>query len=756
MPLIVLMGVVPLMLLAIVSPSVRAVKIIHQDAQRNMALKAKTLANAVFWWERINALTLSYLSQQPDIISMNAERQKPLLTNLVNAYEYPYLASTIKLDGWNLARSDGNKPVYYGDRTWFLDARAGKDLTYQTLISRTTKKPAACLGKPIFKERLEIVGVAMLCTELEALAEQVGKLQFGKTGYGFVVDRFGRVLAHPNSGFLSGKQLRDLNTYPPVKNILEGRKGYFSFADEQGINWVSYSDRLDNGWGIVILQQKAELLKNEREFDKLGFLVASIAVLGAGAVNWLLANHLTKPIRDLTTARAAFSNAQLDKKVEIKRQDELGVLARSCNQITARLETSFDELERRIEERTTELKKAKETAEVANQAKDRFLTSISHELRTPLNSILGYAKMLQQDRNLMLCQVQGLRVIEQSGTHLLTLIDDILDFSKVKVGKIELHPTDLYWPNFLDGIVSLVQMSAREKNLLFKCEIEGTIATGIRADEKRLGQVLINLLSNAVKFTEQGKVTLRISVIEQVERFSASSLPQQSLRFEIIDTGLGINPEQLEKIFQPFEQAGLPEYRGSGLGLGLAISKQLLELMGSQLNVKSILGKGSTFWFDISLPLVEIFPETQNNRVGQLVSYQRKRHKLLVVDDKEENRSLLVNMLEPWGFEVVTAVNGQQVLEIIPSIQPDLILLDLFMPVKTGFTLVKQLRQITEFKTLPIILISASCSEMVKKATQYLGCEDFLTKPIDEKKLLALLKHYLQLDLASNQKALSS
>jgi CheY-like chemotaxis protein len=126
------------------------------------------------------------------------------------------------------------------------------------------------------------------------------------------------------------------------------------------------------------------------------------------------------------------------------------------------------------------------------------------------------------------------------------------------------------------------------------------------------------------------------------------------------------------------------------------------------------------------------------------------------VDDKEENRSLLVNMLEPWGFEVVTAVNGQQVLEIIPSIQPDLILLDLFMPVKTGFTLVKQLRQITEFKTLPIILISASCSEMVKKATQYLGCEDFLTKPIDEKKLLALLKHYLQLDLASNQKALSS
>ena len=211
-------------------------------------------------------------------------------------------------------------------------------------------------------------------------------------------------------------------------------------------------------------------------------------------------------------------------------------------------------------------------------------------------------------------RVKGLSIIRESGIHLLNLIEDIFDFSKLNVSKIELNPTWLNWESFLNGIVGMAEMSAREKQLMFECQVVGNVATGIWTDGKRLRQSLFNLLNNAIKFTNQGKVTLRVSVLgEPKEAIANSPYPAQKLRFEVIDTGIGISSKHLEKIFQPFERVSLSEEEVDGMGLGLAISKQIVEMMGSQLKVKSKLGIGSTFWFDISFPVAEVIPEEKEN-----------------------------------------------------------------------------------------------------------------------------------------------
>jgi CheY-like chemotaxis protein/anti-sigma regulatory factor (Ser/Thr protein kinase) len=330
---------------------------------------------------------------------------------------------------------------------------------------------------------------------------------------------------------------------------------------------------------------------------------------------------------------------------------------------------------------------------------------------------------------------------------LLTLINDVLDMSKIEARKLELHPQALHLPSFLEGIVGIMRMAAQQKQLDFVYKPSRDLPASIEADEKRLRQVLLNLLGNAVKFTERGQVTLRVEATAQ----SAATLRQDSgqvcyLQFLVEDTGIGIDSDQVERIFQPFEQTGDVRQRAEGSGLGLAISQSIVELMGERIHVQSEPGRGSVFSFAAAFPVVTAATRAPGAVARQITGYLGPRRRILIVDDRPENRMVLLNLLAPLGFEVTLAEDGRAGVEQARAHTPDLIFIDLIMPVMMGFEAVPAIRQIPELSNVPIVAVSASVLELDQRQSQQVGCDDFLTKPLEAGKVFALLQRYLGIE----------
>jgi PAS domain S-box-containing protein len=423
----------------------------------------------------------------------------------------------------------------------------------------------------------------------------------------------------------------------------------------------------------------------------------------------------------------------------------------------AKLREQANLLEQRVEERTYDLKIAKEAAESASRSKAAFLANMSHELRTPLNAILGFAQLMLYDQELNEQHQTDLQTICNSGNHLLAMINDILEMSKLEAGSVLLREKECSLYDIVDTARDMLYLKAQEKDLSFDVSIQPDVPPYIYTDEGKLRQILINLIGNAIKFTDSGHILVRVEVRNLPENIvkiagEASEIPR-CLCFEVEDTGAGISETDVLTLFQPFVQTDSGKRSQEGTGLGLSISYNYVRLMGGQMFVISKVGEGSTFRFYIPVKSLDLFSlDSTTKSLRRVIGIEGNQdYRILIAEDMRLNRQLLTRILSPLGIEVREVSNGQDVIDVWQSWSPHLIWMDVRMPIMNGQEAASAIREIEAMRNIPnsqkvrIVALTASLVDFVEEDLLLNGFDGFLSKPFTEDKVFERMAEHLNL-----------
>ncbi|SKB12189.1 putative Histidine kinase [Planktothrix sp. PCC 11201] len=657
-------------------------------------------------------------------------------------------------------------PVDHTVAPWYLQAKVVKKQTWSKInVSKIAPSLTINAVFPIFDGGGKFQGVFNSSLMLSDISTFLNQLRFSPLGQSFIIERSGDLVAtstlerpfvnlsnkplarlpatESQNGWTKAiaihlkQQYQDLSQIQKNSHFQVPVKGNTLFTQV-----VPYQDKYGLDWLLVTAIPQSDFMGKINANTKITILLCLLTLGIATGLGIIASNLITTPIQKLSQASWAIAEGELSQVIEIHGVSELETLADSFNQMASQLQTSFETLEHRVKERTAELAIAKEKAEVANQAKSTFIANMSHELRSPLNAVIGFSQLMLRSNNLPSEQYENIGIIYRSGEYLLTLINNILDLSKIEAGKETLNPKDFDLYRLLNDLEDMLHLRATNAGLNLLFQRHKNVPCYICTDEVKLRQVIINLLSNAIKFTSEGQIILSIF------RGDQETIDIFNLHFRIQDTGVGIAAAELPQLFDAFTQAQAGKEIQEGTGLGLAISRKFIQLMGGDISVESELGKGTTFQFYIQVRMSQetVNKSTENPHQVLALAPGQPTYKILTVDDKPINRQLLIKLLIPLGFEVKEASNGREAIAIWEEWEPHLIWMDMRMPVMDGYEATKYIKSTTKGNATAVIALTASVLEEEKAIILSAGCDDFLRKPFVEHTIFEALAKHLGVD----------